>query len=41
MAEKRIVRLQSKKREKMYFLFLTTIIYIWRDILKKIVTYDF
>jgi len=42
MAEKRIVCFQSKKvKICSFFLFLTTIIYIWRGILKKIVTYDF
>ena len=35
MAEKRIVCFQSKKvKICRFFLFLTTIIYIWRDILK-------
>jgi len=37
MAEKRIVCFQSKKVKTCRFLFLTTIIYIARDILKKIV----
>jgi len=36
MAEKRIVCFQSKKVKLCsFFIFLTTIIYIWRDVLKK------
>ena len=38
MAEKRIVCFQSETVNICIFLFLTTIIYVWRDILKKNVT---
>jgi len=40
MAEKRIICFQSKQvKIRSFFLFLTTIVYIWRDISKKLLQF--